>query len=542
MKLIGRIVGRSLGMPPTRRRSIRIHRDISIPMPDGERLLADRYVPADEPDAPLVLVRTPYGRRGNGFYVRLLAERGYQVLIVSLRGTAGSGGRFTGFRLEPGDGPAVVAWLRARSWFPGRFATWGSSFLGYSQWELAREPIPEWKAAFIVDGPSEVHQTFMYPGGAFALDDWLGWARTMADAEREPSVARALLGMLGDDRRRRSAVDQLPVTRADRLVAGRTVEFFQQWLHTPGPWADTDFRSNVDRMPPVIYQVGGWQDVFLPGTLADHQALVRSGRQVRIRVGPWTHGFGLFDRQVSKDLFAVLEHALRGGTDLPSAPVSLFVHRDRRGRRAWRRFEQWPPVGYRPRAWYLHGGGRLSPDVPGPSEPSRYRYDPDRPTPSVGGARLRGAGVRDNRALERRDDVLTFTSPPLPDPVEVIGEVTSEIRLRSNRTHTDVFVRLCDVSPNGRSTNVCDGIHRFDEEDPVAADGVRAASVRMWPTAYVFAAGHRIRVQVSSGAHPRFMRNLGTGDQLGTTTCPADQEVLHDPAHLSAIHLPEKET
>ena len=543
MSLIGRAVGPVLGMPPARTRKVRVRRGVPIPMDDGVTLFADHFAPVDDPCAPLVLVRTPYDRASNGFYLRLLAERGYQALIVNLRGTAGSGGRFSAFRLEPGDGPSVVRWLRGQPWFPGAFATWGASFLGYSQWELATEPIPEWKAAFILDAPSEVYDTFMYRGGVFTLEDWLGWTQGMATADLPSSMLGALLSMRKERRRRRHAVDALPVTDADRLATGRTVDFFQRWLHTPGPWPETDFRGHVDAMPPVVYQVGGWQDLFLPGTMADHRALVRSGRQVRLRVGPWTHGRGLFDKQTSRDLFTVLDHSLRGIGELPSAPVRLFVTGDENGEGTWREFDRWPPAAYRSRAWYLSGDGGLSTSPPRPEEspePSCYRYDPRRPTPSVGGPLLRNAGVRDNRQPERRDDVLVFTGPVLSDALEIIGEPEAEIRLRSSRVHTDVFVRLCDVHPNGRSANVCDGIVRLGEHDPMTADGVRGARVLLWPTAHVFDAGHRVRLQVSSGAHPRYLRNLGTGDQLGTETLAVDQEVLHDRDHPSAIRLPER--
>lgn len=146
--------------------------------------------------------------------------------------------------------------------------------------------------------------------------------------------------------------------------------------------------------------------------------------------------------------------------------------------------------------------------------------------------------MRDNRRLEARPDVLTFTGPELADDLEISGTVSAEIYLRSGRRHTDVMARLCDVAPGGRSVNVCDGILRLTASHEPDADGVRTARVELWPTAYRFRRGHRLRVQVSSGAHPRFDRNLGTGDQLGTETVVADQEILHDPARSSAILLP----
>ena len=176
---------------------------------------------------------------------------------------------------------------------------------------------------------------------------------------------------------------------------------------------------------------------------------------------------------------------------------------------------------------------------PSESAPDRYRYDPADPTPAVGGVRGgRDGGRVDNTALEARPDVLTYTTEPLEAPVEVIGEISAEIWFRSSLPRADVFVRLCDVGPRGRSRNVCDGLVSL-----TGTDQLTRAGVRLWPTAHRFGRGHRIRVQVSSGAFPRYARNPGTGEPHATATrlLPAHQAVYHDPAHPSAIILPVRQ-
>jgi hypothetical protein len=181
-------------------------------------------------------------------------------------------------------------------------------------------------------------------------------------------------------------------------------------------------------------------------------------------------------------------------------------------------------------------GGGLSLLPAGDSAPDRYRYDPADPTPAVGGVRMgRDSRRADNTALEARPDVLTYTTTRLDSDVEVIGEVSAEIWFRSSLRYADVFVRLCDVDPQGRSWNVCDGLVSL-----TGADSIRRAVVSLWPTAHRFKRGHRIRVQVSSGAFPRYARNPGTGEPHATavTLRAADQEVYHDRAHRSAIILP----
>jgi hypothetical protein len=131
--------------------------------------------------------------------------------------------------------------------------------------------------------------------------------------------------------------------------------------------------------------------------------------------------------------------------------------------------------------------------------------------------------------------VLTYTTAVLDQDTEVIGEVSAEIWFRSSRPFADVFVRLCDVNPRGRSFNICDGLVSL-----TGADELSCATVQLWPTAYRFKRGHRIRIQVSSGAFPRYARNPGTGEPLATATTlvAADQSLYHDPAHPSAVILP----
>ncbi|MFI6743180.1 CocE/NonD family hydrolase [Nonomuraea sp. NPDC050451] len=172
------LLSRLFGVRPAVRRPVRLRRDVEIPAADGVRLLASHYYPADVDRPPLVLLRSPYGC-GNALdqLPKLLAERGYQVLYQSLRGTAGSGGRFDGFTIDPADGDGTLSWLRAQPWFGGVLATWGASYLGFTQWELAAREIPEWKIAVIQDAPAEFGHRFMYPGGAFALGNALGWVQ-----------------------------------------------------------------------------------------------------------------------------------------------------------------------------------------------------------------------------------------------------------------------------------------------------------------------------------------------------------------------------
>jgi putative CocE/NonD family hydrolase len=334
------------------------------------------------------------------------------------------------------------------------------------------------------------------------------------------------------------ALRTLPLGKADVAAIGRRSAYIQDVLayDADNPrWAGIDHRGRVAGVTVPVSSIGGWYDIFLPGQLRDFTALQEAGRPARLTVGPWTHASTDTFRAGLREILEFGLPSARGGEPPSRAPVRLFVM----GEEAWRDFPSWPPPGYAPRRYHLQPGGALSVPPPGESPPDRYRYDPADPTPAAGGARMvRDTGRVDNTALEARPDVLTFTTGPLESDVEAIGEVSAEIWFRSTLPHADVFVRLCDVDPGGRSRNVCDGLVRLS-----GAEAVSRAAVRLWPTAHRFRPGHRIRVQVSSGAFPRYARNPGTGEPHATATrlLAADQEVYHDPAHPSAIILPVRQ-
>src|SRR4051812_33871246 len=203
----------------------------------------------------------------------------------------------------------------------------------------------------------------------------------------------------------------------------------------------------------------------------------------------------------------------------------------------------WPPTGRTDRTWYLGSGGRLD-DAPTTDDgaATNFRYDPMDPTPSVGGRVLaHRAGRRDNRRLEARADVRTFTTAPLEEPVELLGGARVRLFLASDNPYADVFLRLCDVDPRGRSVNVTDRLVRLDPADGEAPRaGERMVEATLPDTAHRFLAGHRIRLQVSGGAHPRYARNLGTGEPLGRATraVPLTHRIGHSAASPSSITLP----
>ncbi|WP_143175246.1 CocE/NonD family hydrolase [Cryptosporangium aurantiacum] len=491
---------------PGRTGRYQVELDLRVPMPDGVTLLADRYAPDDEP-APVVLVRTPYGRRRQLalLYGAPFARRGLQVVIQSVRGTFGSGGRFEAFHHERDDGLATVAWLREQPWCDGRVATMGSSYLGYTQWAIAPYADPPLAAMCPAITGSEFTSS-TYLGGGVGLRGAFEWGVMVAQQEsRRGGLVRGLLGV--DARRNRRVMAGLPLSGI-----GTASSYWQEVVAHAEPdddfWTPTDHSAGAGSVTAPISMYTVWWDIFLLNQLRDVVALQKAGRQPRLTIGPGSHVDVRGAVAASRDAFDHLSTVLLGAPASERAPVRLWLQHGGR----WLDAEQWPPPST-PTTWHFGPGGGLGTTPVAAAEPDVTYYDPADPTPTVGGPVIgRDAGPADNRAIEARPDVLCYTGNALTSDLDLVGEVSAVVRIRSEPGHGDVFVRLCDVEPSGRSMTITDGFVRLR---PGAGLDV---PVELRPTAYRVRAGHRLRLQVSGGAYPRFARNLGTGEPAATAT------------------------
>ncbi|SNY09270.1 CocE/NonD family hydrolase [Paractinoplanes atraurantiacus] len=532
-----------------------------VPMRDGVTLAADHFAPRVARPKGTVLIRTPYGRGfpSSALEGRLYAARGYHVVIQSVRGTFGSGGSFRPMAQEASDGQDTVAWLRKQHWFDGRLATLGASYLGWAQWALMQDPPPELRAAIVLVGPHDFREA-VFGTGAFTVGDFLGWSDMIAHQEDGGLLSRVRNGASAP-RRLRPALSGLPMPdAADPVLRGRA-PWYREWLSHPDgddPWWQP-YRAGgaLSTVSTPTLLIGGWQDLFLTQTLFQYESLRARGVDVALTVGPWTHlELGLQGAAtVAREGLAWLDQHLAGGPPARRSPVRVY----RTGERRWHTLPAWPPPAT-PAVFQLHATRRLTlsaspattlpaaatpaaepvPDVPssaapvpavpgvvrvGPEEGTvSFRYDPAHPTPTVGGRTLTGSmGVKDNRKLESRPDVVTFTTDPLPTAVDVIGSPTLELAIAVDPAYADVFVRLCDVDSHGRSRNFSDHLHRLDPAVP--AGQVHHLSLAMDACFHRLRAGHRLRLQISGGSFPRYARNPG---MPGT---PAESRTLTPSVH-----------
>ncbi len=291
MSIASRVAARAAGLPPATTAEVVVERDLPAEMPDGSVLLADRwYSPATAGSDPVVLIRTPYGRRQLGFFGRLFSQRGYQVVIQSCRGTFGSGGSsFDPFHHERSDGLATLRWIAAQPWFSGSVGTFGASYMGLTQWAVAEDPPPFLRAMSMQITTARVRD-IVYPGGSFALETGAVWVNQIQ--VQEQPAHKVLWALLAGRRRMARAYSALPLRDADRHALGAPVPYYQDWLAHDAlddPWWEPlDWSRRVERTPPAS-MVAGWYDLFLPGQLEDYRRLRAAGRPARLTIGPWTH-------------------------------------------------------------------------------------------------------------------------------------------------------------------------------------------------------------------------------------------------------------
>jgi uncharacterized protein len=548
MSAASAILARRMRLPRAQTRAVVCERDLPVAMDDGAVLLADRWVARETRDQaqPTVLVRSPYGRRAlfGLTFGRLLAERGLQVVIQSVRGTFGSGGRFSPFD-ERADGLATLRWIRRQPWHGDRIGMIGPSYLGLVQWAVAPQAGDDLAALAIQVSASQFHgQT--YASGSLSLETAASWLVLVAAQERR----LAPLAILRALRRLPALFSELPLVEIDARATGAEVAWFREGLASPARadayWVARDFAAGVAEVDAPVQLIGGWNDIFLPWMLEDFIALQTAGRDPQLVIGPWTHTApGLLAAGIHEGLAWLRARLLDDNRLVRPATVRVLVTGERAGS-GWRDLAGWPPPGIVEQRLWLARDGRLREHAPteAPTAGDRYRYDPADPTPSLGGpVLLAREPVVDNRALEARADVLTYTTTPLPSAFEAIGPVRVELCVAAGSPYFDLFARVCDVDAGGASWNVCDALTRIAPgRVEQSTDGTWRVAFDLWPIGHRFAAGHRIRLQVSSGAHPRYARNPGTGEDLTTATSlrSVDVEVLHDAGHPSVLVLPRE--
>ena len=513
---------------------------VMVAMRDGIRLNTNIYKPSDTTDFPLpvILIRTPYGADGVdndpwGIFYMTDVKR-YILVSQDTRGRFESEGRDSvflddGWRHNKQDGYDCIEWIASQPWCSGKIGGWGGSALAITQYLAAGAAPPHFTCGIPVMGAWDFYRHATLIGGEYRQYDIDGW-----------------------------------------LTGQGSLYMRDYWLSHPDKdtawaWLDVSGRREVVKTP--FLHIGGWYDMFAQATceafhdLQYYGADGARGKQ-KLIMGPWSHGT-LGQKQVGEITFpdnAVVsldtlawpwfDYWLKGSGAISGPAVRYYLMGpvDMAGYwNSWQDSDTWPVPSY-PAVLYLRENNRLSLEPPGNEPPQTYTYNPRNPVPTVGGTNLILPQGPMNQAdsVWLRPDVLVYETDPLTSDAVITGNVWLRLFASSDRYDTDFTAKLVDIYPDGRRMLITDGIlmarHRlgYDTSALLTPGEIYEFKIDLWPTAYVFPAGHRIGLAVSSSNWPRFRANPNVPEPVGqeTDTLIAHNTVYHDASRPSALILP----
>jgi len=535
--------------------------NLMVPMRDGVRMATDLYLPPGDGPHPCILGRTPYNKCNPGFgkLVGAWNSRGWALVIQDVRGRGDSEGEFEPHRHDGVDGHDAVEWIAAQPWSSGDVVVQGASYGAHAAWLTALQHPAHLRALIVMVTPSDPFVEWPTSGHSPMS---ISWCRLV-----DGRVMQSTDGIPWNE-----VYEHLPLSSMDERAGFSSAHWQRLMQHAVRDEA-LDFLRYQNRFAeldlPVLH-VSGWYDDEQIGTPLNFAGMVREAateqarRKQRLLMGPWGHAVNASQKLGEVDFgpnavidlesrWAEFANAAIGRGEDASAPVRIFVM----GRDRWRDEQEWPLQRTRWTDFFLHSGGnansrfgdgRLDTQAPSHDEPSdTYLYDPARPVPFITDETSSQIGGPDDySAIEQRGDVLCYTTEPLDEDVEVTGPVRLIVHASSSAVDTDFTAKLVDVHPSGFCQRLCDGVVRgrlregVDREVPMAPGQVYELSIEMWNTCQVFGAGHRIRLEVSSSAFPKYDRNLNTGEAVatGTRMVVAENRVWHDAARPSRLILP----
>jgi len=577
-----------------------------VPMRDGARLNTFVFLPTDGAARwPVILHRTPYGIAAadaphkldhthawlpnpaepmRGSILRgwqAITAHGYAAVYQDCRGRHGSEGEDRVYADDANDGHDTLEWIAGQDWSNGRIGMSGSSAGATTTFAAASTRHPCLRAFFAQAGASSIYDDVVCEGQGIEMERlWLWVSKNipgLSAGHREAIMARFGIGAAELDRAAASAAE-----RWNRLDAARRAEppFINSpdWLRLPltgypdfATWqpfldeiishpAPDDFRGrhNFRRTIDIPgFHVTSWFDIFQTSVIAAFQEIqARTGTQ-KLWVGPNEHYFVYASNFWPRDpYFEWFSHWLK---DEPRAlvnepavyysPRAWVDNRTAYEPTDWQRAERWPPPGGAPRRLYLCGDGSLGQTPSG--EPRRYRYDPRRPIPNLGGRNmLIDAGPRDQRPAQALPDYgLIYRGESLPADMTIAGNVQVTLNVGSDCPDTDFVAKLIELLPDGSAMLLMDGITRAMYRDPVAG-AQRLEAGRVYPLVidlgdicHTFRAGSRIEIDVASSNFPRRARNTNSGNPVlakdgEDAIRVANNTIYHAPATPSFVGLP----
>ena len=532
-----------------------------VPTRDGVHLSTDVYLPRGIGEkVPAVLVRTPYGKEeGREVYYRYV-QRGYAVVIQDVRGRNKSGGEWIPNYYEVEDGDDTLHWIAAQPWSSGSVGMVGGSYLGYVQWAAAASGNPHLKALISVVCAGSAFIDVPRRGGSLN-SGMLAWAFSVSQKTFKPEL------MERDDWQQVLRIR--PLSDIPQKALGYEVPFLEKWFQPRDNdefWSRSDWQARwKGAQVPALIQSGWFDDNGMGTTQALELVHDYPPEKRKVILGPWQHSgnskydmhgvsFGSKALRFDLDLlyFRWFERYLKGvenGVE-KEAPVEYYTL----GEERWKTAENWPVPQTVEKSLYLTSGGhantssgdgRLAWQAPEGEGSDTYRYDPQDPATHIVDMSENELEVpEDYTQEEKRQDILCYTTEPLPADLTVTGDMAAELFISSTAPDTDFMVRVTDVDETGRSIKLADGVlsaryrNGFEKAEFLEQGQIARLKIRTTKLSNCFRKGHRIRVTVTSGAENFVFPNSNTREGYNSqTTVVAENTLHHGGAHPSRLTL-----
>jgi putative CocE/NonD family hydrolase len=556
---------------------VTVQRDLTITMRDGTVLSANLQRPDKAGRYPVIIIQTPYNKDGAinialGGSTDAFARRGYAVLTVDVRGTGGSQGVWEAMgEAEQRDGPEVVEWAAGQPWSDGKVGLFGPSYMALNQLLTAAQRPPHLKAIFPIVPMGDAYRDIVFSGGqlnASFIPLWLGLVTaggitppTYAASGSSADLLRSLTTLASHAAGAVSFQSRLVA----ETVAGASTAY-------DGPfWRHRSPLEVVDKIDVPAFVVGGHHDLFQRGEPLIYERLKRHV-PARLLMGPWTHLGGSTGQGLPRDGVPTLDSIalrwfdqyLKGiDTKVRRIPkVTQFVY----GADRYETQPDWPDPRLKPTRLYLRGGHRLAAEAPGAGEAAQiFTQHPlsgictQSTSQWTAGATEPIPCTTDNRLHEALGNA-TYTTAPMQGDLQLSGPVLADLWVKTTARDALVTVRVTDVAPDGRSTELTTGWlagsfraldagrsrmvrgrllqpwHPFTKASvlPVTPGQATRLPVEVFPVRAVIRKGHRLRVTVSPSDFPHQLPPAPqlAGSLLGRVS------ILTAPGHASFVELP----
>ena len=524
--------------PPT---PVSSKQTLSMRTRDGIRLDADVYSPEGEGPFPVLLMRQPYGRAIASTVVyahpRWYAAQGYIVVIQDVRGRGSSTGKFQLFSHEVEDGEDSVKWAADLPGSSGQVGMYGFSYQGMTQLYAAQNCPQALKAIAPAMTGYHPYEDWAYENDALCLQLGLTWAIQLAAETARIEGDRATYQTL------LAAAKHLPIdepTPAKPEVLSTVESFFSDWVERSSSdryWQD--LIPDLTRVSLPTFQVGGWFDPYLRGDLRLYQEMSGNSLSHQLWVGPWCHipwgreigsvDFGPaaispIDRLQVQWFDWILKgkasaNEPSGTSNQPELLETRSVNLFEMGRNRWRRWKSWPHESKSTTSaqiYFLQSTGlaNIREDdgqlVRVPSSVAQLDtlvHDPWNPVPALGGHSAIPTGSFERSAIDRRGDVLTYTTEPLLEDLSVVGVVEFGGMVATESVSYDLCVVLSKVVGD-RAYNLTQGYRRVDTAE---VNGT-VVKLPLHPTCFSLRGGDRLRISISAACFPAYPINPGTGE------------------------------